>query len=95
MTPAENTFTDWMAPVVRPVTVMWQGPSLGRSVMLGQDSASASPTLGDGAAVSVWRDTSTGGKTILSSVCLVTAIGLGPSMALCSVTNRQDSVPAN
>lgn len=72
----EHFYGLWMPPVVRPVTVMWQGPSLGRSVMLDRTGV-CKPNVGEDAAVSVWRDTSTSGKTILSSVCLVAAYRTG------------------
>ena len=77
VTPAENTFTGWTSPVVRPVTVTWLDPSLELCVMLRQGSACVSPGLEGGSAMNVWKDTSSSSKIILSSVCLVTVIRLG------------------
>lgn len=86
---------DWTPPAVRPVTATSLDPCPGPSVMLGQDSASVSPVLEGDGAMNAWRGTSTYSKIILSSVCLVTVIRRGQSMALCYVTNQQDNVLAN
>lgn len=95
VTPVENTFMAWTSLVARPATVMLPGPSLGRSVTRAPGSAAVSPMLEANSVMDVWRGTSAYSKIILSSACPVTVIRWGQWMALCCVTNQQDSVLAN